>query len=70
MELRFDAILYFKLFNDNSDAGNMKCARGPRLAGGSQAPHPWPGPTYMLINISHIHTVKCKCTSEAAIAQS
>jgi len=35
MELRFDAILYYKLGNENSDTGHIKCPRGP------QVHHPW-----------------------------
>jgi len=35
MELRFHAILYSKLRNENSDAGHLKCSRGP------QVPRPW-----------------------------
>jgi len=35
MELRLDVILYDKLVNENSDAGHIKCSRGP------QVPHPW-----------------------------
>jgi len=34
MQLRFDAILYSKLGNENFDAGHIKCLRGP------QVPHP------------------------------
>jgi len=34
MELRFDAILYSKLGKENSNAGHIKCSRGP------QVPHP------------------------------
>jgi len=34
MELRFDAILYSKLGNKNSDAGHIKRSGGP------QVPHP------------------------------
>jgi len=34
MELRFDTMLYFNLGNENSDAGHIKCSRGP------QAPTP------------------------------
>jgi len=34
MEIRFDAILYSKLGNENSDTGHIKCSRGP------QVPHP------------------------------
>jgi len=34
MQLRFDAILYSKLGEENSDAGLIKCSRGP------QVPHP------------------------------
>ena len=33
-EARFDVILYSKLGNENSDAGHIKCSRGP------QVPHP------------------------------
>jgi len=40
MELRFDAILYSKLGNENSDAGHIKCSPEPHLARGSEAPHP------------------------------
>ena len=35
MELRFDAMLYSNLGNDNSDEGHIKCSRG------SQVPQPW-----------------------------
>jgi len=35
MDLRFDAILYSKSGNENSDAGHIKCSRGP------QVPHFW-----------------------------
>ena len=38
-EFRFDAILCSKLGNENSDAGHIKCSRGP------QVPHPWTGAT-------------------------
>jgi len=34
MELRFDAMLCSNLGNENSDAGHIKCSRGP------QVPHP------------------------------
>jgi len=34
MKLRFDVILYSKLDNEHSDAGHIKCSRGP------QVPHP------------------------------
>jgi len=40
MELRFEAMLYPNLGNENSDAGHIKCSRGPHLACGSQVPHP------------------------------
>jgi len=39
MELRFDAILYYKLCNKNSDAGYMKRLRDPHLTRGSQVPY-------------------------------
>jgi len=39
MELRFDAMLYSNIANENSDSGHIKCSRGP------QVPHPWPGET-------------------------
>jgi len=39
MELRFDSILRSKLGNENSDAGHIKCSRGPHLARGPQVPH-------------------------------
>ena len=35
MQLRFDAMLYSYLSNENSDAGHIKRSRGP------QVPHPW-----------------------------
>jgi len=38
MELRFDAILYSKLGNKNSDAGHIKRSRG--LARGPQVSYP------------------------------
>jgi len=41
MELRFDAMLYSNMGNENSDAGHIKCSRGPRLGLGPQVPHPW-----------------------------
>jgi len=44
MELRFDVILYSKLGSENSDAGHIKCSRGPHLAQvvrGPQVSHPW-----------------------------
>jgi len=31
MELRFDAILFSKLGDENSDAGHVKCSRGPQV---------------------------------------
>jgi len=40
MELRFNAMLYFDLGNDNSDAGHIKCSRGPHLARRPQVPEP------------------------------
>jgi len=40
-ELRFDAILYSKLGNENSDAGRIKYSRGRHLSCGPQVPHPW-----------------------------
>jgi len=33
MKLRFEALLYFKLGNENSDVGHIKCPRRP------QGPH-------------------------------
>jgi len=41
MELRFEAMLYSNLGNENSDAGHAKCSRGLHLARGPQVPHPW-----------------------------
>jgi len=41
MELRFDVILYSEWGDENSDAGHIKCSRGPHLARGPQVPHPW-----------------------------
>jgi len=43
MELRFDAILYSKLGSENSDAGHIKCPRGPILAR-RPAGHSYPNP--------------------------
>jgi len=47
MELRFDAMLYSNLGNENSDAGHIKCSRGPqgphhgrRQRGGQWCPAP------------------------------
>jgi len=34
MELRFDAMLYSNLGNENFDAGHSKCSRGPHFARG------------------------------------
>jgi len=31
MELRFDAMLYSNLGNENSDAGHIKCSCGPQV---------------------------------------
>ena len=42
MELRFDAIFYSNLGNENSDADHIKCSWGPHLARGPQVPHPPP----------------------------
>jgi len=38
MELHFDAILFSKLGNAYSDAGHIKCSRGPHLARGFPTP--------------------------------
>jgi len=38
MELHFNAILYSKLGNENSDASHIKCSGGPHLARESQVP--------------------------------
>jgi len=35
MEFRFDVIVYSKLGDEDSNAGNIKCSLGP------QVPHPW-----------------------------
>jgi len=40
MEIRFDALLYSKLGNENSDAGHINCSRELHLARGPQVPHP------------------------------
>jgi len=40
MELRFDAMLYSNLGNENSDAVCIKCLRG-HLACGPQVSQPW-----------------------------
>jgi len=34
-------MLYFKSGNEDSDAGHIKCSRGPHLAPGPQVSHPW-----------------------------
>jgi len=31
LDIRFDAILYSKLGNENSDTGHIKCSRGPQV---------------------------------------
>ena len=41
MELRFDAMLYSNTSNENSDAGQIKCTRGPGLGSVPQVPHHW-----------------------------
>ena len=51
MELRVGVILYSKLGNENSDAGHMKCSRGP------QVPHPW---SKMSVgSLRYGHTARC-----------
>jgi len=40
MELRFDAMLYSNLGNENSYAGHIKCSLGPHLAAGRRFPTP------------------------------
>jgi len=35
MELRFAAMLYSIMGNENSDVGQIKCSRGPQVT------HPW-----------------------------
>jgi len=40
MELRFEGMLYSNLGNENSDAGHIKCSRGPHLSRWPQVPHP------------------------------
>jgi len=39
MELRFDAMLYSNVGNENSDAGHIKWSRGQHLTCGPQVPH-------------------------------
>jgi len=39
MELRFEAMLYSNLDNENSDADHIKCSRGPHLARGPRVPY-------------------------------
>jgi len=39
-ELRFDATLYSRSTNENSDACYNQCSRGLHLARGSYVPHP------------------------------
>jgi len=41
MELRFDAMLYSDMGNENSDAGHVKCSRGP------QVPYHWFRPSLL-----------------------
>jgi len=41
MELRSDVMLYSNLGNENSDAGHVKCSRGPHLSCGPKVSHPW-----------------------------
>ena len=33
-------IVYFKLGDEDSDVGHIKCSLGPHLAHGPQVPHP------------------------------
>jgi len=40
MELRFEAMLYSNLGNENSGAGHIKCSRGPHLTRGRRFPTP------------------------------
>jgi len=40
MELRFDVIWRTNLGSENSDAGQIKCSPGPRLARRSAGPPP------------------------------
>jgi len=40
-ERRFDAIMYSKLGNENSDAGHNKCSRGTHLARGPMVLRTW-----------------------------
>jgi len=41
IEFRFDAMLYSNSGEETSDAGHIKCSRGPHLARRPQNPHPW-----------------------------
>jgi len=41
MELRFDAILYSNLSNENSDAGHIKCSRGPQVPNSCSSTIAW-----------------------------
>jgi len=45
VELRFDAMLYSNMGNENSEAGQIKCPRGPHLAPEPQVHHTWHTPS-------------------------
>jgi len=47
MELRFDAMLYSSLGNENSDADHIKRSLGP------QVPHTWFSGCYIILFTSH-----------------
>ena len=40
VELHFEAMLYSNVGKENSDAGHIKCSRGPHLGRRPQVPHP------------------------------
>jgi len=40
MELRFDAMLYCNMRNENCDAGHIKCSHRPHMAREPQVLHP------------------------------
>ena len=54
MELRFNAMLYSNSGNENSDAGHIRCSRGPHLAHGPQVPHP---SSRRLVTIASAHAL-------------
>jgi len=54
MEFRFDSILCSELGKENSDAGHIKCSRGP------QVPHPCPNSNFASKKLKKGKSFICK----------